>query len=164
VLKYKFDIGEICEFISNQSPATKIYLGADSQRYRRNGTWYADYTLAVVIHYEGRHGCKIFGDVQTELDYDQRKDRPSLRLMNEAIKLSALYHQLETVLTNRQVKVELHLDLNAKKIHASNFVVEQAIGYIRGTCNIEAKIKPDAWAATYAADRLKEILHWKTLV
>ena len=56
------DIEEVRRYIQSQSKETKIYLGADSERYRRNGKWYADYTLAIVIHVDGRHGCKIFGN------------------------------------------------------------------------------------------------------
>jgi predicted RNase H-related nuclease YkuK (DUF458 family) len=42
-------------------------------------------------------------------------------------------------------------------MHNSNVVLSQAVGYIRGTCNVIPMVKPKAFAATYAADRLKEI-------
>ena len=67
------NIDEVKEYISKQGPSTKIYIGADSERVRRNEKWYADYTLAIVVHIDGCHGCKIFGEVQTELDYDQKR-------------------------------------------------------------------------------------------
>ena len=76
------DLDEVREFIRNTSDSTCIYIGADSERYcGKDNLWYADYTLAVVIHYEGSRGCKVFGSVCTERDYDQRKDRPAFRLM-----------------------------------------------------------------------------------
>ena len=53
----KLDIEQVKTFIEAQSADTKIYLGADSERFEINGVWYADYTLAVVIHINGRHGC-----------------------------------------------------------------------------------------------------------
>jgi predicted RNase H-related nuclease YkuK (DUF458 family) len=34
-------------------------------------------------------------------------------------------------------------------------VIQEAIGYIRGTCNVIPLVKPEAFAASYAADRLK---------
>jgi predicted RNase H-related nuclease YkuK (DUF458 family) len=40
-------------------------------------------------------------------------------------------------------------------MHASSCVVQQAIGYIRGTCNVIPMVKPQAFAASYAADRLR---------
>jgi predicted RNase H-related nuclease YkuK (DUF458 family) len=61
----KIDIQEVKEFINKQGPNTKIYIGADSARYKKHQEWYADYTLAIVVHIDGRHGCKIFGEVHT---------------------------------------------------------------------------------------------------
>jgi predicted RNase H-related nuclease YkuK (DUF458 family) len=152
----KLNIEEVKAFIDNQGPDTKIYLGADSERLMLNNTWYADYTLAVVVHIDGRHGCKIFGEVQRERDYDQRKDRPSMRLMNEVYKVAEMFQKLHDVLEDRHV--EVHLDINPNEMYGSSCVVQQAIGYIRGTCNVIPLVKPKAFAASYAADRLKFVL------
>ena len=150
------DIFEVKTFIQNCSPETKIYLGADSERVSHGGIWYADYTLAVVVHLDGCHGCKIFGCVQRERDWDQRADRPSMRLMQEVYKVGELFQQLSSVLQDRYV--EVHLDINPDDKFKSSAVVQQAVGYIKGTCNVVTKVKPDAFAASYAADRLKFIL------
>jgi len=152
----KLNLTEVKEYILAQSPETKIYLGADSERFNMNGVWYADYTTAIVVHIDGRHGCKIFGEVTRERDYDQRKDRPSMRLMNEVYKVSELFQSLADVLEDRYV--EVHLDINPNEMHGSSCVIQQAVGYIRGTCNVIPMVKPRAFAASYAADRLKEVL------
>ena len=152
----KLNIQEVKDFIQAQSPDTKIYLGADSERFRMDGKWYADYTLAVVVHIDGRHGCKIFGEVQRELDYDNKKNKPALRLMNEVYKVADLFHELIDVLEDRHV--EVHLDINPDEHYGSSCVVQQAIGYIRGTCNVVPMVKPKAFAASYAADRLKHVM------
>ena len=152
----KLNLEEVKEFILQQGPETKIYLGADSERFNIKNQWYADYTLAIVVHIEGRHGCKIFGEVVRERDYDQRKDKPSMRLMNEVYKVSELFQRLSDVLEDRHV--EVHLDINPDQMHASSCVVQQAIGYIKGTCNVVPFVKPKAFAASYAADRLKQII------
>ena len=149
----KINIAEVKSFIQAQSPETKIYIGADSERLKRNGKWYADYTLAIVVHIDGRHGCKIFGEVQTELDYDAKAGRPSMRLMNEVYKVSELYLKLGEVLENRHV--EVHLDINPDDRYGSSCVISQAVGYIKGTCNVTPSVKPNAFAASYAADRFK---------
>jgi predicted RNase H-related nuclease YkuK (DUF458 family) len=47
------------------------------------------------------------------------------------------------------------LDINPSEMHGSNCVIQEAIGYIRGTCNVIPLVKPEAFAASYAADRLK---------
>ena len=37
-----FDIQAVKDFILAQGPDTRVYLGADSERLRVNGVWYAD--------------------------------------------------------------------------------------------------------------------------
>lgn len=151
----KIDVSEVERFIRAQSKETKVYLGCDSERFRHNGIWYADYVLAIVVHIDSKHGCKIFGEVQREKDYDQKSNRPSVRLMTEVYKISELYLKLQEVLYDRHV--EVHLDLNPDEKYASSTVVQQAIGYIKGTCNVIPMVKPNAWAASYCADRFKSI-------
>ena len=155
-MRNTLDYDKVMEYIRQQSPETRVYLGADSERYMKNGRWMADYTLAVVVHLDGCHGCKIFGEVITEQDFDQRQDRPVVRLMTEVYKVSELYLKLAEVLVDRQV--EIHLDINPDEEHASNAVVQQAMGYIKGVCQLTPQVKPNAWAASAAADRLKEVL------
>jgi hypothetical protein len=152
----KFDFVKVKEYIEAQGPDTKIYIGCDSERFRKNDMWYADYTLAIVVHINGKHGCKIFGEVQTEKDYDQRKNKPRMRLMNEVIKIANLYLELEKLIDDRPI--EVHLDINPDEMFGSSCVVSEAIGYIKGMCNVVPFVKPKAFAATYCADRLKEIV------
>jgi hypothetical protein len=150
---HKINLDEVREFINKQSEETKIYIGCDSERYRVGKDWWADYILAIVVHIDGKHGCKLFGEVIKERDYDQKVNRPRYRLMNEAYKLSELYLKLADVLIGRNV--EVHLDINPSEMYGSNCVMNEAIGYIRGTCNVVPMVKPNAFAASYAADRLK---------
>lgn len=153
----RINIDEIRTYIATQSPETKVYLGVDSERVYRNGVWYADYILAIVVHKDGCHGCHIFGEVIRERDYDQKKNKPYNRLMTEAYKVSDLYLKLQDVFGDR--KVEVHLDLNSDENFYSNQVMQQAVGYVKGVTNVEdVRVKPDSWAASYAADRLKEFL------
>ena len=153
----KFDIDEVRDFIRNTSDTTCVYIGADSERYRdKEDKWCASYTVAIVVHYDGNKGCKVFGDVSTERDYDNRHDRPTLRLMNEVYRAAQMYLDLADSIGNRHC--EVHLDINPDIVHGSSCVVQQAIGYIRGVCNVVPMVKPDAFAASYAADRLKGIL------
>jgi predicted RNase H-related nuclease YkuK (DUF458 family) len=152
-----FNIDEVKAFIVAQSESTKVYLGADSERLRIDGVWYVDYSLAVIVHIDGCHGCKIFGYVQRELDYDHKKSKPSMRLMSEVYKVSELFQNMQDVLEDRHV--EIHIDINPDERHGSSCVVQQAIGYIKGTCNMKPMVKPNAPAASFASDRLKRILH-----
>lgn len=155
-IKHKMDVDFVKEFIKNCSATTSFYLGSDSERYRnRNGIWVADFTTVVVCHIDSCHGAKVFGQIETAPDYDQRKDKPSMRLLGEVHRVAMLFDTLKDVLEDRHV--EVHLDLNSKKIHASNAVVAEALGYIKGTCGIDAMLKPDAFAASFCADRFSEV-------
>jgi uncharacterized protein len=150
-----FDIDEVKKYILSSTIESKIYLGGDSERLLNNGVWYADYATVVVIHLDGKHGCKIFGEVTRERDYDQRLNKPSLRLMTEVTKVAQLYFQLVDVIGNRSC--EIHLDLNPNERYGSSCVVSQAVGYIMGTCNMRPIVKPNSFAATIAADRFKDL-------
>ena len=152
----KIDLSEVKNFIESQSNETKIYLGCDSERVMIKDQWYADYIIAIVIHIDGKHGCKIFGDVSREKDFDQKKNKPRYRLMNEVYKVSEMYLKLSDVLEGRDV--EVHLDINPNEMHGSSCVINEAIGYIRGTCNVVPLVKPKAFAASYAADRYKSLV------
>ena len=101
----KLNIDEVKAFIESQSPETKIYIGADSERMKRDGKWYADYTLAIVVHIDGRHGCKIFGEIQTEVDYDAKASKPSMRLMNEVYKVAELFHKIVDAIGEKEVQI-----------------------------------------------------------
>ena len=156
VIMRKLNLNEVITFIENQTPESKVYIGCDSERVVVDGVAYADYILAIVVHINGNNGCKLFGEVYRERDFDQKKNKPRYRLMNEVYKIAELYLKLQDVLEDRDV--EVHLDINPDEMHGSSCVVQQAIGYIRGVCNVIPMVKPNAWAASYAADRLKEIL------
>ena len=149
----KLDLDEVKKFIDAQTPETKIYLGCDSERLRINGEWYADYILAIVVHINGNNGCKIFGEVQRERVWDNKPSKPAMRLMTEVYKVSELYLQLAEVLEGRNV--EVHLDINPDENYGSSCVISQAVGYIKGVCNVIPFVKPHAFAASYAADRFK---------
>lgn len=149
----KINLDEVKEFIEKQTPETKIYLGCDSERFRIGNEWYADFVLAIVVHINGNNGCKLFGEVQRERIWDNKPSKPAMRLMTEVYKVSELYLKLAEVLEGR--KVEVHLDINPNEMYGSSCVISQAIGYIKGTCNVVPFVKPQAFAASYAADRFK---------
>lgn len=152
----KIDINKVREFIEKTSITTKIYIGCDSERLKVNGEWVADYARAVVIHIDGNRGCKVFGDIIREKDFDPRKDRPRMRLMSEVYKVAELYLEIADAIGDRDF--EVHLDLNTSEKHGSSCVIQEAIGYIKGMCNVIPFVKPNSPAASFASDRMKEIL------
>ncbi len=151
----KIDLDEVRDFVNNCGPNTKIYLGCDSEKIKIGNYWYADYIIAIVVHLDSKHGCKIFGQVVRERDYDQSKSRPRMRLMNEVYKVAEMYLKLAAII---DVDIEVHLDINPQEEYNSNIVINEAIGYIKGMCNVIPLVKPKAFAASYAADRLKSLV------
>lgn len=149
----EINLEEVKAFIDQCSDQSRIYLGCDSERYIKDDQWWAAYTVVVVIHINGNNGCKIFGGVFHERDYDHKKDRPALRLMNETYKVVEFYQQLYPIVADREI--EIHLDINPDERHGSSCVVSQAIGYVRGVCGVEPKVKPYAFAASRAADEFR---------
>ena len=91
-----------------------------------------------------------------EQDFDKKLSKPQLRMMNEVYRASQMYLDLIEAIGDRHC--EVHLDINPDELHGSSCVIQQATGYIRGMCGFPPKVKPEAFAASYAADRLKEIL------
>jgi predicted RNase H-related nuclease YkuK (DUF458 family) len=155
-MRKAINIDEVRDFILAQTPETKIYIGGDSERFLIGKDWYADYIMVVVVHINGNNGCKIFGEVQRERDWDKKRDKPRMRLMNEVYKIAELYLKLHDVLEDREVQV--HLDINPNEMHGSSCVINEAVGYIKGMCNVIPMVKPKAFAASYAADRYKSYM------
>jgi predicted RNase H-related nuclease YkuK (DUF458 family) len=155
-MRKAINIDEVREFIMAQTPETKVYIGGDSERFMIGKDWYADYIMVVVVHINGNNGCKIFGEVVRERDWDQKRDKPRMRLMNEVYKIAELYLKLHDVLEDRDV--EVHLDINPNEVHGSSCVINEATGYIKGMCNVVPMVKPKAFAASYAADRYKSYM------
>lgn len=149
------DIDEVKAYIEAQSAETKIYFGADSERINVNNKWHVDYLLVIAVHIDGKHGAKVFGQIERDLDYDSKLDRPKLRLMNEVYKIADLYMKCADFLEDRHV--EIHLDLNPMEIHGSSCAVSEAIGFVKGMCGKDPVIKPNSWAASICADRLKTL-------
>ena len=147
----RLDLDEVREYIENTSESTRIYIGADSERHRRGGVWFADYATVVVVHIDGKRGAKVFGEITTERDYDQSKDRPKIRLMTEVQKAAQLYLDLAEAIGDR--KFEVHIDINPDFKHGSSCVINEAMGYIKGMTGVTPQVKPDAWAASIAADK-----------
>lgn len=146
-------IEDIVELLYKLDSSTKIYIGSDSVRFIKDEQWYAKYATVCVIHLNGKNGCRVFKHRSVERDYDLRKNRPSLRLMNEVMKSCELYTQLAPFID--EFNVEIHLDVNKDPKYGSNCVAQQAAGYVLGVTGLpeeRVKLKPEALAASFGAD------------
>ena len=143
-------IEDIVNLLLTLSPDTKVYLGCDSVRFNRNNRWYARYATVAIIHMNGKNGCRIFNNISIEPDFDMKKNRPKIRMMNEVSKVCQLYNQLAPFID--EFDIEIHLDINTDPKHGSNCAASEAAGFVLGMTGIEPKLKPESWAASFGAD------------
>lgn len=140
---------EAREAILNSSETSSVYIGADSIRFKkRSGEWYAKYSTVIILHMDSKHGGKIFSRNIEMRDFGNLRQR----LITEAGFAIEAATEIVDVIGNRHL--EIHLDINPDPKHKSNIVVKEALGYVKGTTGIDAKIKPDSFAATHAADHV----------
>jgi predicted RNase H-related nuclease YkuK (DUF458 family) len=143
-------IEDIVDLLVTLNSNTRIYLGCDSVRYMKGSDAYARFATVLIIHKNGNSGCRIFSNVSHERDYDLKKNRPRMRMMNEVQKVCELYNQIAPFID--EFEVEIHLDVNTDPKHGSNCAATEAAGYVLGMTGIEPKLKPHGFAASYGAD------------
>ena len=136
----------------------RVYIGCDSVSYKKLNPnthklekW-AKYAVAIAVHINNANGCKAFHYVVDERNYDDKENKPRLRLMAEVYKSVEAFQEFEDLLVDREV--EIHLDVNPNKCHQSNAVAQQAVGFVKGVTGIDAEIKPNAFAGSYLADHI----------
>ena len=154
--KFNKDIEVTRERIVNASDESTIYFGVDSERVNVDDGWFVDYLVCIILHEDSCHGASvIYGDVIRERDYDKNLSKPRNRLFTEVLKIAEVYTKLQESFGNKEV--EIHLDLNPNELFGSSCVINEAVGYIKGVCNLEPKVKPNSFAASIAADRLRNM-------
>ena len=142
-------LNEAKEAIRNSSLQSKVYVGCDSKRSRTTGE--VRYATVIILHIDGKHGGKLWSFIDNEIDYAPVTS-PRMRLVNEAYKAVDIAAQIVDTVGSRHF--EVHLDLNTNPKYKSNLAVKEALGYVLGVLGFSAKLKPEAWASSSAADKL----------
>jgi predicted RNase H-related nuclease YkuK (DUF458 family) len=130
------------ETIRASSNDSSVYIGCDSQIL---GNGKVDYSTVIVLHMNSKNGCKVFHNSVKQRDYGNLR----ARLMTEVQYALEAFSEIEDALGER--KLEIHLDINPDPKYASNVVTAEAIGWVR-SLGLVAKVKPESFAATSAAD------------
>jgi len=137
---------EAKQAILDSSQSSSIYIGCDSIRFRKNKQWYAKYSTVVIVHMDSKKGCRLFHESIDMPDYGNLKQR----LLTEVQHAVATATEIIDVIGDRHL--EIHLDINSDPKHKSSVAVKEALGWVKGSLGLDAKIKPSAFAATHAAD------------
>ncbi|MCK4704699.1 MAG: hypothetical protein KAT90_04395 [Gammaproteobacteria bacterium] len=141
------DFDEVRTFISESSETTAIYIGCDSQVHSKNKAKVTSFARTIVVHKDGNKGCRVFGDVVVKKVFGPIRDR----LLAEVEIVLELFEEIYLSCGDRPFQI--HLDVNSDKRFESNKVMAEAVGWVRGVTGIDPKVKPDAFAASFAADK-----------
>lgn len=139
-------IEEAKKAILESSPQSSVYIGCDSIRFKKNKMWYAKYSTVVIVHMDSKHGCRLFHESVDMPDFGNLKQR----LLNEVQMAVTTATEIVDVLGDRHM--EIHLDINPNPKHKSSIAIKEALGWVKGSLGLDAKVKPSSFAATHAAD------------
>lgn len=121
----------------------RVCVGTDAQRKGRSHKFV---TMITVIA-EGKGGMLMYTE-----EFDHNKITINQKLIKEVYKSIEVAYEINVLLELYDIKLEIHVDINANEKWASNKTMSQAVGYIQGM-GYEYKVKPDAFAASFNADR-----------
>lgn len=94
------------------------------------------------------HHCKFF--YNRYLEKDQSNKNLMVRLLNETMCSLKIAENIKAI--NDKADIEIHIDVNNSSKFLSNKYASSIIGYITGS-GYKYKIKPDAFAASWLADK-----------
>jgi predicted RNase H-related nuclease YkuK (DUF458 family) len=135
----------------------RVSIGTDSQKASRGSYKFA--TVILIRTFEDLGGGVIVGRggmVISSTYYNhfkaKNKELVNERMVFEVSKSVEVAYEIAPLLDLYEVPLEIHADINPDPIHESNKALQQAIGYILGM-GYSFKVKPDAYAASNAADK-----------
>jgi hypothetical protein len=143
-----FDLEEAKEYIANSSAESSVYIGCDSKRFGKKDKRFVAFACVVLIHLDTKHGAKMFSFQRVERDFGSLRQR----MVNEAIMACEIGYEVREAAGDRTF--EIHLDINPDKRHKSNVAIKEATGMVLGMFGENPKVKPEAFAASTAADKL----------
>lgn len=157
VREQKIDLAEVVSFVRGLNPDTVVYVGGDSQGYKHNGENWTLFIVVIGVHIDGCKGVKVFKQAEWLRDYSGSMRQ---RLIAEVSMIVSIAGSIMDELGEKRIKYmiehdlfDVHLDINSNEKHASNVVMKEAMGYVKGVLGITPKVKPDSFMASIGADR-----------
>ena len=136
----------------------KVSVGTDSQKAGKFTYKFATVILITTTEdlgggvIVGRGGMIIAATYYHDFKQANSKELVNERMVYEVGKSVEVAYEIAPLLDLYDIKMEIHADINPDPKHESNKALQQAVGYILGM-GYEFKVKPDAWAASNAADK-----------
>lgn len=122
--------------------SVKVLLGTDSQ----NHLSFTRFVTVICLQVE-RNGVHV---IVNKMDLPKIYDY-KYRLLKEADISAEFARNNKYFFKKNNISFEIHCDYNSKSYHKSNLVVTEAMNYFN-TMGLVAKIKSEAFGASYAAD------------
>jgi len=127
----------------------KVCVGTDSQKVGRK----YKFATAICIITSDQYGTGKGGMVLGARYFEPAGMTINERMIKEVAKSIEVSTEIWPLLDLYEIKLEIHADINQDERHASNKALGEAVGYIKGM-DWEAKVKPNAYAASTVADNL----------
>lgn len=121
----------------------RVCIGTDAQRKGR----VHKFVTVIALIAETKGGMLMYSS-----EVDTNKMTLNQKLIKEVYKSIEVAYEINPLLELYDIKLEIHVDINGDERWASNKSMSQAVGYIMGM-GYDYKIKPDAFAASFNADR-----------
>jgi uncharacterized protein len=133
-----------------------VSIGTDSQKASQGNYKFA--TVILIRLTEDLGGVTVGrGGMLISSTYYHNFKKSNKELVNERMvfevgKSVEVAYEIAPLLDLYDVPLEIHADINPNPNYESNKALQQAVGYILGM-GYQFKIKPEAWAASNAADK-----------
>lgn len=136
------DLVEYIQKYLQEYPNTDIYIGCDSQNFKRT----TSYAIVIVLHDLGKGGHILYSKESMPRIHDK-----FTRLWKEVEKSIETAEYLKE--NNIKKPAYIDLDLNPDIKYQSNKILQAALGYVE-SMGYKARCKPDAMSASHVADAL----------
>ncbi len=134
----------------------KVSIGTDSQKAEKGTYKFATVILITTSQDLGGvvvgRGGMIVSSTYFHGFKQTNKELVNERMVYEVGKSVEVAYEIAPLLDLYDIPLEIHADINPDPAHESNKALQQAVGYILGM-GYEFKVKPEAWAASTAADK-----------
>lgn len=160
----KEKVNNVIEYIKNHLNKNddyehKIFVGCDSSEKKFKGEIRSIYSTVIVMYRYGKGGHYLYSN---DINGIKRKNKTGsstsflfMRLWGEVERVIDVVRFLEENGIDKisNVKeIEGNFDFNELDKNKSNMITSSALGYA-SSLNLKAEVKPNAFAASYVADR-----------
>ncbi len=161
VREQKINLQEVVDFVKLQNPDTIVYVGGDSQPYQHKDQTWILFIVIIAVHINGNNGVKVFKQAEWLRDYSGSMRQ---RLMAEVMTITNVAGEIMDMIGEKKIKYmidhklfDIHLDINSDENYASNVVIKEAVGYVKGVLGVTPKTKPESFMASIGADKWTKV-------